>query len=92
MRSYEEIRQDILSWLKDPCSDDTTLQIHIGKTITRIQYIGNGANLITFSDGTHLLFHVEDMERSGDDLYNRDDTVFNFETWEWKEEEEEKPE
>jgi hypothetical protein len=80
----DEEKKIILEWLKDTASDDTALEHHIGKTIKRIQYIGNGATLLTFTDNTHLMFRGGDPTLR-DDLYTRDDTNFNFETWEWKE-------
>jgi hypothetical protein len=87
MYSAEDNRKDRLEWLNDPkpfISDH--FKQYFGKTIQDIRGYGNGEEIITFTDGTRLLFSVENPD-SGDDLYSKTETEFNFNTWKYREQE-----
>jgi len=83
MYSEEDNRKDHLEWLNDPTPfiSDHYKQ-YTGKTILHIRGYGNGEQMITFTDGTRLLFS------SGDDLYSKTEEEFNFSTWKYREQEE----
>jgi hypothetical protein len=87
MYTAEDSRKDHLDWLNDPnpfFSDH--FKPYFGKTILHIRGYGNGQKMITFTDGSRLLFEVQNPD-SGDDLYSKTEEEFNFDTWKYREQE-----
>lgn len=87
----EARRRNALSppeWLAlDVSLDDEKTRLYAGKIVKDIRYIGNGTDVITFTDGTKLLYATQNAE-SGDDLHSNTYEEFNFDTWKYREEEE----
>lgn len=87
----EARRLDALSppeWLAHEISlDYKKTELYAGKIVKDIRLIGNGQEVITFTDGARLLYSVENPG-SGADLYSKTEEEFNFDTWKYREEEE----
>ena len=85
MRSEEDDKKDHIQWANDQNSNlAAKSKRYAGKTVRDIRYYGNGEEMITFTDGTRLLYHVENYQ-DGDDLYSKTEADFNFDTWEYRE-------
>lgn len=78
-------------WLRDPKPQlESFSHLYEGKTVKNIMYYGNGESLINFTDGTRLLFSVEDPI-SGGDLYHKTEVEFDFERWQYRDDTSEIP-
>jgi hypothetical protein len=87
MIGYEEDKKYHLEWLNDTKpSFSRKTELYAGKTVLHIRRYGNGEEMITFTDGSRLLYSVEEPH-SGDDLYSKTEEEFNFDTWEYRENE-----
>jgi len=85
MYTQDDNQKDHIAWLNDP-KPYFDYKEYNRKTVLHIRRYGNGEALITFTDGTRLHFSVENPE-SGDDLYSKTETEFNFDKWMYKEDE-----